>query len=173
MRAEKKLLLQELKNKVEGASSVIVARYHGLNSLDTADFRNQIAENGGDFEVVRKRVLIKAAEACGIELALGELPGHIGVVLAHDDAVELTKSIYKFRKGREDSLEVLGGVLDNKKVNAEEMELLSNLPSLRDLRAQFLGLVEAPMAQTVATMEAILTSIIHCMENKSTKEESN
>ena len=151
---------------------MIVARYYGLNSLDTADFRNQLAEKGGDFEVVRKRVLIKAAEDCGLELNLDELPGHIGVVLTTEDSIELTKVLFKFRKGREDSLEVLGGVLENKKVNAQEMELLSKLPSLNDLRAQFVGLIEAPMAQTVSTMEAILTSVLHCIENKSAKEES-
>lgn len=172
MRAEKQLLLQELKDKVEGASSMIVARYHGLNSIDTADFRNKLAENGGDFEVVRKRVLIKAAEECGMELKLEELPGHIGVVLAKDDAIELTKAIFKFRKGREDNLEVLGGVLDSKKVNAQEMEQLSKLPSLNELRAQFVGLIEAPMSQTVSTMEALLTSVLHCVENKCAKEES-
>ena len=174
MRAEKKLLLQELQGKVESASSMIIAKYHGLNSMDTAEFRDSTAEQGGDFEVVRKRVLIKAAEAAGLDLSLDDLPGNIGIIVTEKESpVELTKAVFKFRKGREDSLEVLSGVFDSVKVNAQDIETLSKLPSMDELRAQFLGLIEAPMAQTVSTVDAALTCVLHCIENKCAKEETN
>jgi large subunit ribosomal protein L10 len=50
------------------------------------------------------------------------------------------------------------------------VELISKLPTLLEMRAQFLGLLEAPMTQTLGTIQAMLTSVIYCLDNKAKKE---
>ncbi len=173
MRPEKKLLLKEIQDKVEGASSVFIAQYQGLSAADAEALRSLIASKGGDLEVVRKRVLLKATEAAGMSFTLDEIPGHIGVIHTKEDAIELAKAVYDFRKEHKDSLSVLTAYVDSQKLTGQEVETLSKLPGKQELRAQILGLFEAPMAQTVSVMDAILTSILHCMDNKSAKEEEN
>ena len=44
------------------------------------------------------------------------------------------------------------------------------LPAKDEMRAQLLGLFEAPMSQTLSTMESLLTSVMHCLENKKDKD---
>ena len=50
---------------------------------------------------------------------------------------------------------------------------MSKLPSKDEMRAQFLGTLEAPMAQTLAVMDALLTSVVHCLNNKVQLDEQN
>ena len=47
------------------------------------------------------------------------------------------------------------------------MVRLSLTASKDEMRAQFLGLLEAPLAQTLAVMDAVLSSVVYCLDNKS------
>lgn len=169
---EKQLLLDEIKEKLDASSALVAVRYNSLTPDLSADFRKSLRDTGGSFAVVPKRVLIKAADQSGISLDPGVLQGHIGVVLAKDDPVSTTKALYAFTKDHEDTLEVLVGQFEGSLVSPEDVKAISKLPSQDEMRAQFLGLLEAPMSQTLSVMEALLTGVMHCLENKSQKEGS-
>lgn len=167
MRPEKQLLLDEIKGQIDHATTMVLTRYQRLNPNMAADFRTLVGNAGGNFEVVRKRILLKAAEKSGVTLDLDALQGHIGVVFTAKDPVQLAKEIYRFSKENEEAIEVLGGRFEGKLCSAKDVKQISELPSKDEMRAQFLGLLEAPMAQTLSTMDALLTSVMHCLENKS------
>lgn len=171
MRPEKQILLDEIKDKIEDSEAFIITSYQGLSALSAYDFRNRVAKAGGDFEVVRKRVFMKAAESLGIEIDYELLAGHIGVVFAKGDVVEAAKTVVGYDKENKDALKVLGGHSENQLLSAQQVITLSSLPDKNTMRAQLLGLLEAPMSQTLATMEALLTSTIHCLDNKVKQEQ--
>lgn len=171
MKAEKELLKQEIKGKFDRFSSFVVMQYAGLTANMANDFRREVAKLGGDVEVVRKRVLLKAASDAGIELDLSTLPGHIGLVFLGQDPIETTKSVLKFSQDREKVIQVIGGRFDGQLYSGEEVQRLSTLPGKDEMRAQLLGTLEAPLAQTLAVIEALLTSVPHCLENKSKQAE--
>jgi len=166
MRAEKQLLLDEIKEKIESFESFIVTRYESLNAANAKEFRREITKLGGDYEVVRKRVLCKAAEAAGATLDAKQLEGHIGVVFAKDDPAAVSKSLIDFSKEKGDVFEPLAGRIDGEMCSGEDVQKIARLPGKDQMRAELLGLFEAPMAQMLATTEALLTSILHCLENK-------
>ncbi len=170
MRQEKQLLLDEIKEKIDGSKGFIVASYSDFTAQKARDFRDKVSEAGGEFEVVKKRVFIQAAKAYGIELDVNELKGHVGVIFAHEDASQVAKSTVKYSDENDKAVAVLGGQIEGEYCSAEEVEAIAKLPSLSELRAQLLGLFEAPMAQTVGAIQAVLTSILYCLEEKSKKE---
>ena len=131
----------------------------------------QLAKSGGGYSVVRKRILLKAAEAEGITLDQSALEGHIGVVYANEDPISTTKALYGFMKKNEDLFEVIGGQFDGQACGPDDMKAISKLPSKDEMRAELLGLFEAPMSQTLSVMQALLTSVIYCLENKVSKAE--
>jgi len=173
MRREKQLLLDEIKDKIVESKAFILTRYINMKANSAWNFRGSIAKTGGDFEVVRKRVLVKAAQEAGITLDINNLEGHIGVVFPGSDAIETTKAVFQYGQGKEKSIEVLGAHLDGRLYLANDVETLSKLPGKNEMRAQLLGLFEAPMAQTLAVMEALLTSVIYCLDNKGKEQETN
>lgn len=173
MRAEKQLLLDEIREKIEGAPSFIFTRYSSFTASKARQLRDLLAEAQGEFEVVRKKVLRKAAEATGNSLEGQALEGHIGVVFAGDDGVAASKALLKFQEEYEETLEILGGRFEGRLCSAQDVAAIARLPSKEEMQAQILGLFEAPLSQTLALMEALLTSVPHCLENKCAKENNN
>lgn len=171
MRQEKQLLLEEVKDQINQFGSFVVMRYLSLSANKSNQFRREVAKLGGNVEVMRKRILIKAAKAAGVELDLAELPGHIGLVYTSADPIEMTKFVFKFGADNEKNIQVVGGRFDGQIYNAADVEKLSMLPGKNEMRAQLLSTFEAPMAQTLAVMDALLTSVVHCLNNKCEQEQ--
>jgi len=172
MRQEKQLLLDEIKDQFNQYGSFVVMRYLNLSANTANEFRREVAKMGGSVEIMRKRVLIKAASTAGIEFKLEDLPGHIGLVYATTDPVEVTKFVFKFSQDNGKAIQVVGGRFEGMMYSAADVEKLSKLPSKNEMRAQLLSVFEAPMAQTLAVMEALLSSVVYCLDNKC-KQESN
>ncbi|MCH9610327.1 MAG: 50S ribosomal protein L10 [Chlamydiales bacterium] len=170
MRAEKQFLLDEIKEKIEKSNGFVVARYQKFTPGQSRDFRNELAELGGEFEVVKKRVLIKAASTLGIEFDNGNFEGHVGVLFAHEDPLSVAKKAVKYGEQNDDAISVLAGHMEGQVMSADEVVAVAKLPSKDELRAQIVGLFEAPMSQTVGALNAVLTSVLHCLEAKSGKE---
>lgn len=170
MRQEKQLLLDEIKGKIDGSTALVLTRYSKLTPNASDGFRKSIVAAGGSFTVVRKRVLLKAAELGGISLDPKILKGNIGVMFAYEDPLSPTKALFKFANENKETFEVLVGQFEGQICSAADVKAISELPSQDAMRSQFLGLLEAPMSQTLAVMEALLTSIMYCLENKNKEE---
>lgn len=167
MRAEKQLLLDDIRDRIDRAQAFIITRYGKINPNLASQFRMDLVKTGGEFEVVRKRVLMKAAEAAGVSLDKEKLEGHIGIVFADADPIQTAKAVFKFRQDNEEMLEVVGGRFEGQMFSAKDVEQLSKLPSKQEMQAQFLGLLEAVPAQMLSVMDALIASVVHCLDNKS------
>lgn len=170
MRQDKNILKDEIRSQIEHFGSFVIMNYTGLSANAVNQFRRDIAGIGGSLEIVRKRVLIKAAESAGIKLDLEALPGHIGLVFAGADPIEMTKLVFKYSQLPGKTINVIGGRFEGQLYQADQMQKLSTLPGKDEMRAQFLATLEAPMAQTLAVMEALLSSVIYCLDNKNKQE---
>ncbi len=171
MRAEKELLKQEIEDKIKRFESFVIMQYSHLTANMANDFRREVVKMGGDVEVVRKRVLLKAAVDAGVELDLSLLPGHIGIVFFGHDPIESTKAVIKFGQDRDKVIQLIGGRFDGQLYSGADVERLSKLPGKNEMRAQLLSVLEAPLSQTLAVIEALLVSVPYCLDNKSKKEE--
>ncbi len=166
MRSEKQLLLDQVKQQLEEAPAFVLTSYYGVNPNLADEFRSKLYETGGFLYVIKKRVFLKAAEEAGIKIATDELKGHLALVYTGDDTVATTKAVFNFRNENKDLFEVLGGRFEGKMCSPAEVEQISKLPSKERMRSEFLGLLEAPMSGTLAAIEAILSSIVYCIDNK-------
>jgi large subunit ribosomal protein L10 len=173
MREEKKLLLEEIQAKIDGSKGMLFVRYDKLPPNLSWELAGQLSKKNSLFEVVKKRVFFKALEAAGKKKADVAYEGHLGILFMNGDALDATKTFFSFRQGNEEILHVEGGEIEGRYYSAAEVEAISKLPSLNEMRAQFLGLLEAPMAETLSVIESLLSSVMHCLNNKSQQETKN
>lgn len=166
MNKEKQLLLDEIKDQITQSGAFITLQYSKVTANMANEFRREIEKVGGSLEIVKKRLFIKVLESIGLKCDLSDLPGHVGLVFARRDPIETTKAIVNFSKNNENAFALIGGRVDGKLIDAKDVERLSKLPSKDQMRAEFLGLLEAPMAQTLSVMDSLLTSVVHCLSNK-------
>lgn len=171
MRQEKQLLLDEVKEKIEGSKGFIITSYKALTAEKNRNFRDVVAPLG-EFEVVKKRVFAKAAEAMGYKFNVKQFQGHVGVLFAKHDTTALSKATLDYSDSNDKAFEILGGVIDGALCSGEDVVAVAKLPALPELRAQFLALLASPMQETIGTLQSALTSVLYCMDEKSKKEES-
>jgi large subunit ribosomal protein L10 len=94
------------------------------------------------------------------------LPGHIGLIFATKDPLEIVKATCKFSQDNEDAFLLLGAKVEGEMLSGKDVVMMSKLPSKDQMRAQLLGLFEAPMAQVLSVIEASLSSVVYCLDNK-------
>ncbi len=167
MRPEKQLLLDDIKGKISHAKGFLLTRYSKMDPNLASQFRLALNQTGGDFEVIRKRILLKAAQAAGCAIDRALLEGHIGVIFADEDLFQTAKAVFKFKGENEEVLEVIGGRFEGTLYSAKDVEALSKLPSKPEMQAQLLGTLEAVPSQLLAVIDALLTSVGFCLDNKS------
>ncbi len=173
MRAEKNLLLEEIKEKIDSSTALIVARYDRMPPNLSWEFRDKLAKSGGSFEIVRKRVLLKAAEKSGLKLDESLLKGHIGVIFVQQpDASPSAKLVYKFSGDNQNILDVVCGQIEGVMYGGDEVEQLSKLPGIEEMRSQMIALFISPMTQTLAVFEAVMAEPLSVIDQKSQEEES-
>ena len=170
MRKEKQFLLDEIKEKLSESSAFVLTSYQKMDPNTASDFRDSVVESGGLFCVVKKRVFLKAAKEAGLEVDETTLQGHIGVVYSGEDTIATTKVVYKFKKANKDMLDVLGGLFEGKMCSPDDFTEIAKLPSTDEMRAQFLGVLEAPMSGLVSVMEAVPAGVLSCIDQKESKQ---
>ncbi|HCJ84650.1 MAG: 50S ribosomal protein L10 [Chlamydiae bacterium GWC2_50_10] len=171
MRKEKQLLLDEIKEMMDRSTSLVITRYQNMNPNLFYHFRSRLRESGGEMEVIRKRLLMKVAQTVQVPLSASMLGGHIGVVFAYRDPMETIKALIQFSKENEETFEIVAGRFEGAPCSAKDISLIAALPSQNEMRAQFLATLEAPMSQTLSSIEALLASLMYCMDNRSALEE--
>ncbi len=170
MRKEKQFLLDEIKEKLSESKDFVLTSYEGIDPNLASDFRTSVLDSGGLFSVVKKRVFLKAAEEVGIKIDKEILKGHIGIVYSGKDTIATTKAVYKFKKQNDKLLEVLCGLLEGKMCSPEDLKEMAQLPSQKQMQAEFLGALEAPLSAIVSAMDASISGVISCIDQKVQKE---
>ena len=166
MKQEKQLLLEEMKDQLKKSGSFVVTQYQNMNGDRAHEFRRALAQTGGYYEVVRKRMLVQAARQIGIEFNPEELPGHIGLVLGANDCLEASKVVLNFGTKNSDSITLIAGYLDGQKASREDVQRLATLPGKDQMRAELIGLFVAPMTGVLGTMEAVMSDVVSCIDSK-------
>jgi large subunit ribosomal protein L10 len=87
----------------------------------------------------------------------------VGTGFALGEAPPMAKALMDFAKG-EDMLSVKGGIMDSKMLTAQQIEDLANLPSLDQLRAQILGLINGPAQGIVSAVANGVRQVINVVD---------
>jgi large subunit ribosomal protein L10 len=166
VKREKQLLLDEMKEQMQQSGSFIIAQYQKMSGTRAHEFRRELAKIGGYFEVVRKRMFIEAAQHLGITFSVDQLPGHVGLVLGALDPIEASKVVLQFSDNNDKAMQLVGGFVEGQKTSAEDVQWMAKLPGKDQMRAELLGLLEAPASGLLGTMDAVLSGVVRVVDSK-------
>jgi len=166
MKQEKQLLLDEIKHQLDQSGAFLITEYKQLSAPKATKFRKELRGAKSHFEVVKKRLLLKLLEKEGIKLNLDSLPGHIGIVFAEKDILDACKKVLKFSEDNETPFNFIGAKIEGAMLSGQDTKKLALLPSLDVLRAQFVGLLVAPLAGLVTVFKAQMETVVSTLEAK-------
>jgi large subunit ribosomal protein L10 len=157
---EKERVVAELTERLRTSETLLVADYRGLTMPQIDELRGKLLEHGARFAVVKNTLTRRAAEAAGNEplLALLDGPTAIAFLESGGDPVAVAKALVDAARDTR-VLEVRGGVLEGRPIEAGEIESLAKLPPVDILRGQVLGAITAPVTTIVGLFAAPLQDL--------------
>jgi large subunit ribosomal protein L10 len=157
---EKERVVADLTERLKNTETLLVADYRGLTMPQIDDLRTKLLEHGARFAVVKNTLTRRAAEAAGSDalLALLEGPTAIAFLESDGDPVAVAKALVDAARETR-VLELRGGMLEGRPVEATEIESLAKLPPVDVLRGQVLGAITAPLTSIVALFTAPLQDL--------------
>ena len=161
-KAQKECVVEELTERLQQSTTLLVADYRGLSMSDIDGLRTEILKHGATFRVVKNTLTRRAAEAAGQDalLALLEGPTAIAFLESDGDPVAVAKSLRDFAKANP-LLVVKGGYFDGNALTAEEVGKLADLESREVLLAKLAGAFKASLFGLTHFLESRITSTAH------------
>lgn len=135
--------VQEVVEELQGASTVIVIDYLGLNVSDVTELRKQLREAGASMRVVKNTLLRRAAAEADMS-DLDEFFVGPSAIVYSDDVVAPAKVLTEFVKDN-DQVTIKGGMIEGVKADLAEIEALAKLPSREALLSMLLSALQGPM----------------------------
>ncbi|MDT9013747.1 50S ribosomal protein L10 [Novosphingobium sp. APW14] len=121
---------------------VVVTRNLGLTVAQSTQLRTKIREAGASYKVAKNR-LAKLAIQNTDYAGIGDLLTGPTAIAASVDPVAAAKVVVEFAKTN-DKLEIVGGSMGSQVLTPDGVKALASMPSLDELRAKLIGLVQAP-----------------------------
>ena len=151
-REEKKQLLSDLNELFNASELVVVSHYKGLTVAEVSELRNNIRKAGAGFRVTKKRIAKLALKGTKFE-GLTELFNGPTAIAFANDPISACKACVEFAKTNE-KLVVIGGAMGTGVLTIDEINRLASIPSMDELRAKLIGLLQAPAAQLARVTKA-------------------
>lgn len=151
-RAEKRELVTDLNSAFQNAGSVVVAHYAGITVAQMNDLRNRMRSAGGTVKVAKNRLARIALQGTDSERMQVLFKGQT-LVAYSEDPIAAPKVASDFAKGN-DKLVILGGAMGATALDAEGVRNLATLPSLDELRAKIVGMINTPASRIAQVVNA-------------------
>ena len=155
-KAAKQVVIDEIKERFEGAASVVAVDYLGLTVEEADKLRSDLRNEGVQFTVYKNTLIKRAIAGTDFE-ALGEgetLKGSTALAFCTEDATASARILSKAMKEFE-KMAFKGGVVEGKVYDKSEIEEFATIPSREELIARFMGSIQSPMTKLALTLKAI------------------
>ncbi|MGB9151859.1 MAG: 50S ribosomal protein L10 [Alphaproteobacteria bacterium] len=151
-RLAKEKLITVIDEDLKGAELIVVTQQLGLNADQTRTLRIEMRKNGVGLKVAKNKLVKHAIK--GTKIASLEKFLHGPTALAYSkDPVAAARASVDYSK-KNDKFKIVGGVMGEQVLEEAEIRVLAALPSLDQLRAKLLGLLQAPATKIAGILQA-------------------
>ena len=168
MRAEKQSIIEEVQRDLEGSEFVLLADCRGLKVDEFNELRDQLRANGAGCKVVKNSFLKVISKRLGWEGMDEYFSGPTTMVVGEGEVTAIAKLLKTYRKQHE--LPVMKGGRSGATVwNADDVDVLAEMPPREVMLGQLVGTIAAPMTQIVGVLQQKVLSLLYVLkavENK-------
>lgn len=165
---KKEAEISELREKFSRANAAILGEYRGLTVPEIDKLRNALRNVSGELRVAKNTLARIASKGTGIEKIEGHLKGPTAIILSYSDQAAVAKALTAFAK-EQDKFKITVGVLGTTILDAKGIKALAELPGIDQLRANILGLIQAPaskLARLMATPGSQVARVVKAYSEK-------
>lgn len=169
-RAAKETMITEMHEAFNTSDIVIVVHNKGLTVEQMTGLRRQIRAAGAGFKVAKNRLVKRALENTKFAGIADMFTGPTVTAYANDP-VAAAKVLAQFAKDNE-RLVLLGGAFGERRLDADGIQALSKMPSLNELRAKIVGMLQTPASRIASILQAPGGQVARVINAHATKGEA-
>lgn len=154
-REVKEAKVLEIKEKLEKAEAIIVAKYQGLTVEEDTLLRKELREAGVEYKVYKNTLATRAVKDLGYEGFDQYLEGPVALALGYDDPTAPARVLNDFAKTHK-ALELKAGLVQGALFDEAKIKELASIPSKEVLIAKLLGSFKAPISNFAYLLNAII-----------------
>ncbi len=151
---EKKPIVQEIKECLDGAKSVVLVDYLGLTVDQDTKLRRETREAGLIYKVYKNTMINLAIEGTEFAELSKDLEGPTAIAISKDDATAPARVIAKFAKTAP-KLELKSGIVEGTYYDTEGIKVIATIPSREELLSKFLGSIQSPITNFARVIKQV------------------
>jgi large subunit ribosomal protein L7/L12 len=165
VRAQKEQAVDDLADKLSRSQMIVVTDYRGLTVSEMSALRGRLREAGAEYQVAKNTLTRFAAEKAGRAGLAADLTGPTAIAFGFDDPAALAKSLQEYlRVSRTTNLVLKGGLLGDRRVTADEIGRIADLPPRDTVLGQTLGGIVSPLTAFLMVVTAPMQNVIGIIE---------
>ena len=158
-------VLEQVAELLNDSKLTVMAQYAGTSVKSMQQLRAQSQESGTTVRVVKNRLFKKALEGNDKfkDIDLNLLSGQLLFAFNAHDEVAPAQNLAAFAK-LEPQIKFVGGFnADGQALSAQDIQVLANLPSKDQLRAQLIGTIGAPLSGFVNVLSGNIRGVLNVL----------
>ncbi len=152
-------LVQDIKERIQNAKSVVLVKFSGLTVAEDTELRREFRKNNVEYKVLKNTLIKRAFNDMGVTDFDDDLNGPTSVAFGADET-GASKVIVEAAKKYQDKVSVKSAFVDGGKVDAKGVQELANMPSKEQLIAKMLGSMQAPLTNFVGVLTAMPRGLV-------------
>lgn len=171
-RERKEELVAQYVDLLERTNGFVIVNYKGMSVNQTEDLRNKIREADGTYAVTKNTLFTKALQQQGWPVPDDLLKGPTAIAFGLDNMPGVAKAVLDFTDELDvkEKLAISGGVMTGEILSIDQVETISELPTLDEIRAQLAGLIVQPATGLVSIINAANGQIVNVIQALLDKE---
>ncbi len=155
----KKLVVEDIKEKIQNASSVVFVSFSGLSVAEDTELRREFSKNNVEYKVLKNTLIRRAFNDLGVSDFDADLNGPTSVAFGSDET-GAAKVIVEAMKKYDTKVSVKSAYVDGVRVDANGVKSLAAMPSKPELVAKMLGSLQSPITKFVGVLNAMPRSLV-------------
>lgn len=152
MNPDKKVIIDELLERLNGSPYVLVIDYTGMTVPQFSELRNRLGAASAECHVVKNTFMKKALAEAGLPDIGVDLVGQTAFITGQSEVFAAAKAVKNFEKEFKKP-EMKIGILDGTVLDADKLKAIADIPSREAVLSQLLGLIKEPATRIARVVQ--------------------
>jgi len=154
------------------ATGFVMADYKGISVKQVNTMRDKLRDVDGAYVIVKNTLFKIALKEAGWPVPDDMLAGPTGVIFGAANFPAVAKVSLGFIKDYDGLFTIKGGVMAGQILTDKQVDVVSNLPSLDELRAQLIGLISQPASGLAGVINSAVAAVPQVLQAYISKNEA-
>lgn len=165
-RARKEELVTQYVEILNECDGLVIVHTQGLGVPQIEGLRAAVREHNGRYLVAKNTLMRNALEQANWVIPEDLLEGPVAIIFGRDNMPGVAKAVFKHIEDEEfaERMRVTGGIMSGNVLDAAQVEAVSKLPTLDELRAQIAGLMMSPAQSIVDVLNQATGGVVNVLQ---------